>query len=56
MTLRGYAEDYGFDPDELTGILAEKGMEVDPDTRLSEAAALLGISPGEIIDALNSGG
>jgi hypothetical protein len=56
MTLRGYARDYGFDLDELLGILERQGLEVDPDARFSSAAVGLGIVPGDIITALNTGG
>jgi hypothetical protein len=56
MTLREYARDYGFELDELVGILMRQGMEVDPDARFSVAAARLGIVPGDIISALNTGG
>jgi hypothetical protein len=56
MTLRGYAQDYDFELQELLAILDRQGMEVDPDTRFSTVAADLGIAPAEIIDALNAGG
>lgn len=55
-TLREYAEEFGYDLDELTSILEGKGMAVDPDTRLREAAAEIGIDPSGVIEALNSGG
>jgi hypothetical protein len=56
MTLRGYAQDYDLEVEELVTILARRGMEVNPDTRLSILAADLGIAPADIIDALNAGG
>ena len=56
MTLRGYAQDYDLELEELVTILAGRGMEVNPDTRLSMLAADLGIAPADIIDALNAGG
>lgn len=56
LTLRQYAQEYGYDLEELLAILAKKGLEVDPDTRLREAATGLGMDPSGIIDALNSGG
>jgi hypothetical protein len=56
MTLRQYASEYDFELDELLGILTDQGLDVDPDARFSEAAALLGVAPSGIIDALNAGG
>jgi len=56
MTLRQYAQEFDFELDELLGILKDQGFEVDPDARFSEAAALLGVAPSGIIDALNAGG
>jgi hypothetical protein len=56
MTLRQYAKDFDFELDELLGILEDQGLDVDPDARFSEVAALLGVAPSGIIDALNAGG
>jgi hypothetical protein len=56
MTLRQYADEFDFELSELQGILKDQGLEVDPDARFSEAAALLGVAPSGIIDALNAGG
>jgi hypothetical protein len=56
LTLREYAEDYGYDLDEIVAILAGKGMTVDPDARLREAADGLGTDPAGILEALNAGG
>ena len=56
LTLRGYAEEFGYHLGELLGILADQGMEVDPDARFGTVAGDLGITPGEVIDALNRGG
>ncbi|MBT8398153.1 MAG: DUF4405 domain-containing protein [Gemmatimonadetes bacterium] len=56
LTLRDYAEQLGYELEELLAILAGKGMEVDPDERLREAATELGLEPSGIIDSLNSGG
>jgi hypothetical protein len=56
MTLESYASDYGYDLDLLLGLLARRGMEVDPRKNLREEADRLGIIPSEIIDALNAGG
>jgi len=56
ITLREYAQENHYDLEELLAILVSKGLEVDPDTRLREAATGLGMDPLGIIDALNSGG
>ncbi len=56
ITLREYAQEFGYDLEELLAILAGKGLEIDPDDRLREAATGLGVDPSGIIDALNSGG
>ena len=56
MTLESYASDYGYDLELLLGLLAGQGMEVDPGKNLREEADRLGITPSEIIDALNGGG
>ena len=56
VTLRSYAEEYGYDLSVLTTILAEKGLAVDPDTRIREEAERLGLIPSEVIDSLNAGG
>jgi len=56
ITLREYAQEFGYDLDVLLAILAGKGMKVDPDARLREAATGLGMDPSGIIDVLNSGG
>jgi len=56
ITLREYAEEYSYDLDEILSILAAKGLEVDPDTRLREAATEMEMDPSGIIDGLNQGG
>ena len=56
LTLQAYAEEFGYDLNELRRILADQGLDVDSDARFSIVAADLGITPGEIIDALNRGG
>jgi hypothetical protein len=56
MTLRQYAKEFDFELEELLGILEGQDLEVDPDARFSEAAALLGLPPSGIVDALNAGG
>ncbi len=56
LTLRGYAQEYGYDLGELLGLLAGRDMEVDPDASLRDAATGLGIDPSGIIEALNAGG
>lgn len=55
MTLRGYAREYGFDLDELLGILSGKGMTIDPDARFQALAGSMGLKPAAIIDSLNAG-
>jgi len=55
-TLEGYAEEYDYDLNLLLSLLAEKGMNVNPKATLREEADRLGITPSDIIDALNGGG
>jgi hypothetical protein len=56
MTLREYAERYGYDVEELLSILRTKGMNVDPDNRLREEADRWGVDPAGIIEALGEQG
>lgn len=55
MTLREYAGEYGYDLDEIRGILGAEGVEVEPDVRLREEATRLGTDPEGLIDILNAG-
>jgi hypothetical protein len=53
MTLREYAREYGYDLEEILGILTGGGVEVDPDTRLREEATRLGVDPEGVIEIMN---
>ena len=53
ITMREYAERYDADLDRILSLLAERGIELDPDGRLREEADRLGMDPGQIFDLLN---
>jgi hypothetical protein len=55
MTMREYAERYGADLDRILALLAERGVQLDPDSRLRDEADRLGMDPGGIFDLLNEG-
>jgi hypothetical protein len=55
MTLAGYAAEFGYDVKELQEILADAGIQLDPQARLREEASRLGTDPEGIIDLLNTG-
>ncbi len=55
MTLREYAEEYGYDLSEIQDILAAAGLDVEPDARLREEATRLGIDPEGLVEVLNGG-
>ena len=55
LTLSGYSEEYGYDLDEILGILSEAGLVLDPKMRLREEATRLGTDPEGIIEVLNGG-
>ena len=56
MTLRGYADEYGYGLDEILTILGRSGVEIDPDAPIREIANEMGIEPSGVIEALNAGG
>lgn len=56
ITLTEYATEYGYDLQELLGILTTAGLELDPEARLRDEASRLGIAPEDIISALNGEG
>jgi hypothetical protein len=56
ITLRGYAEEYGYELQELLQILSRADLAVDPDVRLRDEAARLDMAPEDIISALNQTG
>ena len=53
MTMREYAERYDADLDRILGILAEQGMDLDPDQRLRDEADRFEMDPEGIIEVLN---
>ncbi len=53
ITMREYAERYEVDLDRILSLLAERGIQLDPDGRLREEADRLGMDPGQIFDLLN---
>ena len=55
MTLKEYAAEYGYDLEEIRGILWEAGLDVDPEGSLREEATRLGVDPEGIIAVLNGG-
>ena len=56
ITLREYSERFTLDLEEVLSVLAEKGLEFDPDEPLRAAALRLGTTPVAIFEALNQGG
>jgi len=55
LTLREYAERYQADLDLALAILAERGVDLDPDARIRDEAGRLGTDPEGIIVWLNEG-
>ena len=53
LTLKEYAAEYGYDLEEIRGILSAAGLQVDPEVRLREEATRLGTDPEGIVDVLN---
>jgi len=55
ITLREYSERFALDLEEVLSVLAGKGLEIDPDEQLREAAPRLGTTPVGIFEVLNQG-
>ncbi len=53
MTMREYAEEYGYDLETILSTLRGEGLELDPDARLREEATRLGSDPEGLLDLLN---
>jgi hypothetical protein len=56
MTLASYAQQYGYDLEELQSILSAAGCALDPQARLRDEAARLGTDPLGIFEILNGQG
>lgn len=56
LTLKEYAEEYGYDLGEIREILSVAGLQVDSEVRLREEATRLGTDAEGIIDVLNGKG
>jgi hypothetical protein len=55
MTMAEYAQEYGYDLEEILAILRRAGLELDSETRLREEATRLGTDPEGLIRILNGG-
>jgi hypothetical protein len=56
LTLRAYAEDFGYDLEEILGILRSRDPGIDGEDRFREVADRLGTDPTGVLEVLNSGG
>jgi hypothetical protein len=56
LSLRAYAEDFGYDLEEILNILRGRDPDTDPDDRFRDVANRLGTDPTGVLEALNSGG